>query len=211
MRSTPGTKPGNSPEIIPQPDTTYDGRDMDHDTQPDEDTTVEQLDPTPTNPRRSKYDLRHNPKPNCNDDYRYWLCQITFYGTHTYTFRKPQERVMELICGEPTYSVKHLKALRNNYWALQTEEYKFWHLQILGIGSSSNYPNISSDDIWNVSGTTPEPARKIRQKFDSGYITEYIRTFLIIWGYSLYSDTTSTHFPHAKDGNSNWIQTIIKF
>ena len=94
---------------------------IDHDTQPDSDTSVEPLDPTPTNPRSSKYDLRHNPKPNCNDDYRYWLCQITVYGTHTYTFRKHQESVMELICGKPTYSVKHLKALRNNYWALQTE------------------------------------------------------------------------------------------
>ena len=42
-----------------------------HDTQPVVDTSVEQLYPTPTNPRSSKYDLRHNPKPNCNDDYRY--------------------------------------------------------------------------------------------------------------------------------------------
>ena len=28
-------------------------------------------EPGPTNPRSEKYDLRHNPKPNCNDDYRY--------------------------------------------------------------------------------------------------------------------------------------------
>ena len=26
---------------------------------------------SPTNPRSEKYNLRHNPKPNCNDDYRY--------------------------------------------------------------------------------------------------------------------------------------------
>ena len=71
MRSTPGTKPQNSPEIVPQPDTMYDGRDVDHDTQPEADTSVEQLDCMPTNPRSSKYDLRHNPKPNCNDGYRY--------------------------------------------------------------------------------------------------------------------------------------------
>ena len=71
MRSTPGTRPENSLESIPQPDTTYDGRDVDHDTKPDADTSVEQLDPTPINPRSSKYDLRHNPKPNYNDDYRY--------------------------------------------------------------------------------------------------------------------------------------------
>ena len=71
LRNTPGIKPENSPEIIPQPDKSYDGRDVDRDTQPDADTSVEQLYPMPTNPGSSKYDLRHNPKPNCNDDYRY--------------------------------------------------------------------------------------------------------------------------------------------
>ena len=71
MRNTPGTIPESPPQIIPQPHRSYDGRDMDHDTQPDADTSVEQLDPTPTNPRSSKYDLRYNPKPNCNDDYGY--------------------------------------------------------------------------------------------------------------------------------------------
>ena len=71
IRNTPGIIPGNSPEIIPQTDVSYDGRDVDHDTQPDADTSVEQPDSTPTNPRNSKYDLRHKPKPNCNDDYRY--------------------------------------------------------------------------------------------------------------------------------------------
>ena len=71
MRNTRGIIPGNSPEIIPQPDGSHDGRDVDHDKQPDADTSVKQLDSTPTNPRSSKHDLRYNPKPNCNDDYRY--------------------------------------------------------------------------------------------------------------------------------------------
>ena len=71
MRSTPGAIPENSPEFILQPDRSYGGTDTDHDMQADADTTVEQLDPTPTNRRSSKYDLRHNPKPKCNDDYRY--------------------------------------------------------------------------------------------------------------------------------------------
>ena len=71
LRTTPGIIPENSPEIIPQPGESYDGRDVDRDTQPDTDTSVEQLDLMPTNPRSSKYDLRYNPKPNCNDDYRY--------------------------------------------------------------------------------------------------------------------------------------------
>ena len=70
IRNTPGITPENSPEIIPPPDGSPDGRDMDRHTQPDADMSVEQLDPMPTNPRSSKYDLRHNPQPNCNDDYR---------------------------------------------------------------------------------------------------------------------------------------------
>ena len=74
MRSSPGTIPENYPETTLQLDETYDGRDVDHDTQPLGDPSVEQPHPTPTNPRSSKYDLRHNPKPNCNEDYRYWLC-----------------------------------------------------------------------------------------------------------------------------------------
>ena len=71
MRNTPGITPENSAEITPQPDGSSDGRDEDRDTQPDADMSVEQLDPMPTNPRSSIYDLRHNPKPKCNDDYRY--------------------------------------------------------------------------------------------------------------------------------------------
>ena len=71
MRSTPRTIREKTPEIIPQTDRSYEGTDTDHYMQPDADTSVEQLDPTPTNPRSSNYDLRHNPDPNCNDDYRY--------------------------------------------------------------------------------------------------------------------------------------------
>ena len=41
MRNTPGIIPGTSPEFIPQPDGSYDGRDVDHDTKPDADTIVE--------------------------------------------------------------------------------------------------------------------------------------------------------------------------
>ena len=57
-RSTPGTIRESSPEIIPQVDRSYDGTDTDHYMQPDADTSVGQIDPTPTNPRCSKYDLR---------------------------------------------------------------------------------------------------------------------------------------------------------
>ena len=70
-RSSPGTIRENSPETTQQPERSYDGTDTDQNMQPDADTSVEQTDSTRTNPRSSKYDLRQNPKPNCNDDYRY--------------------------------------------------------------------------------------------------------------------------------------------
>ena len=47
-RNTPLITPESSPEVIPQQDGSYDGRDADHDTQPDADRSVEQLDPMPT-------------------------------------------------------------------------------------------------------------------------------------------------------------------
>ena len=55
----------------PHIDEMADGTDTDHYMQPDADKSVEQIDPTPTNPRSSKYGLRHNSRINCNDDYRY--------------------------------------------------------------------------------------------------------------------------------------------
>ena len=45
MRNTPGITPENSPEINLQPDGSSDGRDVDRDTQPDADMSVEQLAP----------------------------------------------------------------------------------------------------------------------------------------------------------------------
>ena len=43
-----------------------------------------------SNPRSAKKDLRHNPEPDCNKDYRYLIlvCTTVFHGTHTYTIRK---------------------------------------------------------------------------------------------------------------------------
>ena len=70
-RITPGTIQEDSPEIVPHTDEIADGTDTDHYMQPNADVKVEQIDPPPTNPRSSKYDLRHNPGPNCNADYRY--------------------------------------------------------------------------------------------------------------------------------------------
>ena len=70
-KSTPGTIKEDSLEILPHTDEKVDGTDTDHYKQPDADIIVEQIDPTPTSPRSSKYDLHHNPRPNCNEDYRY--------------------------------------------------------------------------------------------------------------------------------------------
>ena len=50
-RSTPGTIQEDSPEIFPHTDEIDDGADTDHYMQPDADNSVEQIDPTPTNPR----------------------------------------------------------------------------------------------------------------------------------------------------------------
>ena len=103
MRSTPGTIRENSPEFIPQTDRSYDGTDTDHCTQPDADTSVEQSDPTPTNPRSSKYDLCYNPKPNGNDDYRYTLSHYRLRNEYVHF---PEN--LELISGKPTYSFERL-------------------------------------------------------------------------------------------------------
>ena len=67
----PGTIHEHSPEILPHTDEIGDGTDTDHYMEPDTELDVEPFSPTNINPRSTSYDLRHNPKPNCNDDYRY--------------------------------------------------------------------------------------------------------------------------------------------
>ena len=53
-RCTPGTTQEDSSEFLPHIDEKDDGTNTDHYMQPDADTSVEQIDPTPTNPRSSK-------------------------------------------------------------------------------------------------------------------------------------------------------------
>ena len=86
-RTTPGNIQKSSPETFLQTDRPCDGTDTDDYMQPDVDTSVDQPDRSPTNHRSLKFDRRHNPKPRCTDDYWYWICPTTVYGTHTYTFR----------------------------------------------------------------------------------------------------------------------------
>ena len=71
MRNTPGEPHVCSPEIFPCTDDDSDVIDTCPHKEPDVGTSSEQPQNSPTNPRSSKYNLRHNPKPNYNDDYRY--------------------------------------------------------------------------------------------------------------------------------------------
>ena len=70
MKSTPGTTHECFPEIFPQTDKVSDVTDTYPHMEPNVGPTSEQPGNSPTNPCSSKYILRHNPKPNCNDDYR---------------------------------------------------------------------------------------------------------------------------------------------
>ena len=71
MRNTRGTTHECCPENFPPADGTSDLADTYTHMKPDVGTSSEQQENSPSNPRSSKYNLRHNPKPNCNDDYRY--------------------------------------------------------------------------------------------------------------------------------------------
>ena len=71
MRNTLGTTHECSPETSPPIDETSDVADTYSHAEPDVGTSSEQQGKGPSNPRSSKYNLRHNPRPNCNDDYRY--------------------------------------------------------------------------------------------------------------------------------------------
>ena len=69
-RNTPATTHECSAEIIPQTEELCDVTDTCPEMEPDLEISSEQPNSSPTNPHSSKYNLRHNPKPDCNDDYR---------------------------------------------------------------------------------------------------------------------------------------------
>ena len=71
LRNTPGNPHVCSPEIFPSTDELGDVTATYPHMEPDAETSSEQQQISPTNPRSSKYNLRHNAKRNCNDDYRY--------------------------------------------------------------------------------------------------------------------------------------------
>ena len=71
MRNTRGTTHECSPENVTPTDNTSDAADTYTYMELDVGTSSGQQENSPSNPRSSKYNLLHNPKPNCNDDYRY--------------------------------------------------------------------------------------------------------------------------------------------
>ena len=71
MRNTPGNPHVCSPEIFPCTDEVSDVTVTCPHMEPEVDSSPEQPQNSPANTRSSKYNLGHNPKPNCNDDYRY--------------------------------------------------------------------------------------------------------------------------------------------
>ena len=71
LRNTPGDPHVCSPEIFPCTDEVSEVTDTCPHMQPDVESSLEQQENSPANSRSSKYNLGHNPKPNCNDDYRY--------------------------------------------------------------------------------------------------------------------------------------------
>ena len=71
MRNRTGNTHECSPEIFPHTDGVRDVTVTYPHMEPDVESSSQQPEKSPINPRSSKYNLRHNPKPNCNDDYRY--------------------------------------------------------------------------------------------------------------------------------------------
>ena len=71
MRSTPRQTQECSPENFHDTGEVNDVTDTCPHMESDAETSSEQPQKSPINPRSSKNNLRHNPKPNCNVDYRY--------------------------------------------------------------------------------------------------------------------------------------------
>ena len=71
IRNTPGNPHVCSPEIFPCTDEVSDVTYTCPHMEPNVVSSPEQPQNSPANTHSSKYNLRHNPKPICNDDYRY--------------------------------------------------------------------------------------------------------------------------------------------
>ena len=83
--NTPGISRERSPEVFQQTGELCDVTDPYPYMELDEETSSEQPTHSPTKPRSSKYNSRHTPKPNCNDDYRvqFLCCTSVFHDLYT--------------------------------------------------------------------------------------------------------------------------------
>ena len=83
--NTPGTAQECSRETFPQTEHLCNVIDTYPYMEPDAETNSEQPHNRPTNPHSSKYNLRHNPKLNCNDDLKFYFlsCTDVFHITRT--------------------------------------------------------------------------------------------------------------------------------
>ena len=131
--------------------------------------------------QRAKNDPRQTLQLNCNENYKPWISESVLVCSmkRIRTLSGKPRIVLWNWYAENLHNLSSAQqSFRNNYWALQMENYKIWHLRILEIGSSSHCPIISSDGIRSTSGTIPENP----PNFDSVYNTEYTQIFLVFWG-----------------------------
>ena len=70
MRNIRGNPHMCSPESFPDTGEVNDVTDMCPHMEPNVESSSEQPENLPTNPRSSNYNWRHKPKPNCKNDYR---------------------------------------------------------------------------------------------------------------------------------------------
>ena len=84
-RNTPGTAQECSGKHFPQTEELRDVTDTYPYMKLVMETCLEQWNKSPTNPRSSKCNIRHNLKPNCTDDYRYYFlsCTSLYHGSRT--------------------------------------------------------------------------------------------------------------------------------
>ena len=68
--NTPGNSRERSPEIIPQTGDLFVLTDTYPYMEPEEELSSEQPNHSPISCRNSKYNLRHNPQPNCDEDFK---------------------------------------------------------------------------------------------------------------------------------------------
>ena len=111
----------------------YDGMDTDHVFNHKRDTNWKHQNPNSTKPRRTKYDLRHHLRPNCNETYKHWIFESdlvcsterlrtlsgiprnviwNWYGANTYPFLAALESL-------PGTNMIFSLLVLNGFWWLQ--------------------------------------------------------------------------------------------